>query len=1042
MSDRYHLRSPSPPALTSEERDEPEPELDPSTYSPTLPTSRPRNSEELNLLRCQIKLLERMVFRNQNTSTHKLSEIYLPNYDPDEHKITIEEWCKQVTSLITMRGCSQFVAMMKGLACLQGRAKQWADTNAHSLANWDSLQRELIAQFSGETRYIVYVNAFREYTSNQAKCFSEYVAESWRLFSRISPNAPTELMVEAVISGIRPKFYQAELLRSAPKTQAELIATLANYRKRPADAISDEPLAKQPRLDLATTTTCYNCHKHGHISRDCRNKLNCEICKKPGHSSDRCWHKKKNESQSEKTSAPATASTAAPQPSRREVNTIEKEKAPNEVQLQIGDIFLSCLIDSGAECSLIKKKVSGSIKGKRQIELLQLRGFGGSSIPSSESINTVATFNDVTFEVKLHVVNDLNYDVILGLDSIKIPGIKISITNEGTSIERVRYIFINEVSSLANIDTDLKDTSQLISILEKHTDLFTFNKTKKVTTGKLTIRLKDPNRIVQRRPYRLAPIEREKVKTIIEDLKTKGIIRDSCSPFASPILLVKKKNGDDRLCVDFRELNSNTVRDHYPLPLIQDHIDKLGKARFFSSLDMESGFHQIRISEESIEKTAFVTPDGQYEYLSMPFGLSNAPSVYQRAINAALGDYRDNIALVYIDDVLIPSSTEQEGLERLALVLKRLSDAGFTVNPSKCKFLKTSIEYLGNIIKNGEVKPNPTKLTALKLSEPPKTLKQLRQFNGLASYFRRFIPQFSQLMAPLYRLTKRDVPFVWSPDHETRRQHVVKLLTSEPILCIFDPTLPIEVHTDASSKGLGAILIQNDNNRRKVVEYFSMRTSEAETRYHSYELETLAVVRAIKHFRHFLYGCKFTVVTDCNALKASKHKKELTPRVHRLWAYLQNFDFDIVYRKGEQMAHVDFLSRNPQINILTKDPAWIIVEQERDKELKSIRDAIRNKDDYDRKFCIRSNLLMITIQNQKGESLTRTVVPESLVCSLVNRYHENLLHTGWERTLDKIREQFWFKHMTKRVRHFCDNCLQCKIGKEPSGKKTNRNAPY
>lgn len=199
------------------------------------------------------------------------------------------------------------------------------------------------------------------------------------------------------------------------------------------------------------------------------------------------------------------------------------------------------------------------------------------------------------------------------------------------------------------------------------------------------------------------------------------------------------------------------MRDHYPLPLINDQLDQLADAKFFTSLDMASGFHQIPISEESIEKTAFVTPDGQYEYLSMPFGLSNAPAVYQRAINSALGKYCGTIAQVYIDDVLVPGRTFEEALERLDLILKALENAGFSINLNKCLFMRSSIEYLGYIVGDGKIRPSPTKIEALVRSPIPKNVKQLRQFNGLAGYFRKFIPNFSKTMIPSTSLQKREL---------------------------------------------------------------------------------------------------------------------------------------------------------------------------------------------------------------------------------------------------------------------------------------------
>lgn len=280
----------------------------------------------------------------------------------------------------------------------------------------------------------------------------------------------------------------------------------------------------------------------------------------------------------------------------------------------------------------------------------------------------------------------------------------------------------------------------------------------------MQIKLKNPDKIVQRSPYRLAPSERTIMREIIADFESKGIIRQSSSPFSSPALLVKKKDGSDRLCVDYRELNSNTVRDSYPLPLISEQIDALGQACYFSCLDMASGFHQILMASQSdIEKTAFITPEGVWEYLKMPFGLCNAPSVYQR--DTALKGLKDKIALVYMDDVLVFAKTKEEAFQNLEQVLSALSEAGFTVNWKKCTFLKSSVEYLGYVVGNNSVKPNPGKIKALANAPLPTCVKELRQFNGLAGYFRKFVPNFSSVMAPLYALTKKDVKWTWTAEH-------------------------------------------------------------------------------------------------------------------------------------------------------------------------------------------------------------------------------------------------------------------------------------
>lgn len=212
------------------------------------------------------------------------------------------------------------------------------------------------------------------------------------------------------------------------------------------------------------------------------------------------------------------------------------------------------------------------------------------------------------------------------------------------------------------------------------------------------------------------------------------------------MLLVKKKNGSDRLCIDYRELNANTVYEKYPLPLTNDQICRLRGAKLFSCLDMASGFHQIPIHPNSIERTAFVTPEGQFEFLTMPFGLKNAPAVFHRAIMKELGDLAHSYCIVYMDDILITAQTKEESFDRLRTVLEILSQAGFSFNVTKCSFLKSSVEYLGFLIMDGEIRPIPRKIRALCNLTPPRSVTQVRQFIGLASYFRQFVPKFSEIM--------------------------------------------------------------------------------------------------------------------------------------------------------------------------------------------------------------------------------------------------------------------------------------------------------
>ncbi|CAH2211450.1 jg9766, partial [Pararge aegeria aegeria] len=449
---------------------------------------------------------------------------------------------------------------------------------------------------------------------------------------------------------------------------------------------------------------------------------------------------------------------------------------------------------------------------------------------------------------------------MIGRDILKL-GFSITITADTFSISKCKIVHECSISNsdvdFTNIDTDIpaKDRPRLLTLLKDYSDAFINGLPRsRVTTGELKIRLVDPSKTVQRRPYRLSPDERQLVRDKINEMLDAGIIQPSCSPFSSPIILVKKRDGTERLCVDYRELNSNTVPDRFPLPIISDQIARLCGANYYTCLDCASGFNQIKVHPDSVELTAFVTPDGQFEYLTMPFGLRNAPSVFQRSVTQALGDLVHSYVIIYIDDVMIPSQDIDQGLERLRVVLDTLTKCGFSLKLSKCSFLKRKVEYLGYEISAGQVKPNPAKIKALTQLPPPETVQQLKQFIGLASYFRKFIPNFSKVMKPLFSLTTGNGKLNWKPEHENIRQQIIAILSDKPVLMIFNPDYPIELHTDASADGYGAILFQKVDGVLRVVEYFSKRTTSPESRYHSYELETLAVVNAIKHFRHYLQG--------------------------------------------------------------------------------------------------------------------------------------------------------------------------------------------
>lgn len=449
---------------------------------------------------------------------------------------------------------------------------------------------------------------------------------------------------------------------------------------------------------------------------------------------------------------------------------------------------------------------------------------------------------------------------------------------------------------------------------------------------------------------------------------------------------------------------------------------------------MASGFHQIPIHSESIHKTAFVTPDGHFEYLRMPYGLANAPAVFQRAICATLGKLQYTIALVYMDDILIPSETVEQGLLYLEQILEVLQKSGFSLNISKCSFLQSKITYLGREISADGIRPSERKVEALTRVPSPSNVKQVRQFMGLAGYFRKFIADFARRTACINQLTKKDVPFTWTDEHEKAKQYIINCLTTKPLLVVFNPELPTELHTDASSLGYGGILFQKYDGQNRVVAYFSKRTSPTEAKYNSHELETLAVVNCLRHFRVYLIGIKFTIVTDCNSVKATVNKREIVPRIARWWTYLQDFNYDIVYRKGSNLNHVDFLSRNP-VSVLrtSRCDSWLHIEQKGNAEVEQMLNDLREGKLDSNQYIEKNGLLCHQQILPDKTKIVRYFVPRQSRLGLLRLFHDEQCHIGTDKTINSILMHFWFPRLRNFVKNYVKHCLVCAVKKTRTG---------
>ena len=408
---------------------------------------------------------------------------------------------------------------------------------------------------------------------------------------------------------------------------------------------------------------------------------------------------------------------------------------------------------------------------------------------------------------------------------------------------------------------------------------------------------------------RLSATELAELKKQLTELEAAGFIRPSKSPFGAPILFVKKKDGTMRMCVDYRALNRITVKNSYPLPRVDELFDRLQGARYFSKIDLRSGYHQIRIAPEDVPKTAFRTRYGHYEFLVLPFGLTNAPATFMHLMHQALRPLLDECALVFLDDILIYSKTLEEHEQHVRRVLDALREQKLYAKESKCEFFKHEVEFLGHRVGQDGVRMMEDKVEAIRAWPTPRSVRDVRAFLGTAGYYRKFIRNFSAIAAPLSELTKDGVKFEWAAPHESAFVQLKAAIAQGPVLILPNPSLPFVVHTDASGFAVGAVLQQDQGDGLQPIAFLSKKMADAETRYPVHEQELLAIIQALTAWRHYLHGSKFTVRTDHKSLQFFQTQPMLSGRQARWKDVLANFDFDIEYVEGKANVVADGLSR-------------------------------------------------------------------------------------------------------------------------------------
>ena len=418
---------------------------------------------------------------------------------------------------------------------------------------------------------------------------------------------------------------------------------------------------------------------------------------------------------------------------------------------------------------------------------------------------------------------------------------------------------------------------------------------------------------------RIPPQQFEEVHKHLEEMINIGAIRKSQSPWASAIVLVRKKDGSLRFCIDLRKLNERTVKDAYSLPRIEESLDCLNGAQFFNSVNLKSGYWQVELTEESKALTAFtVGPLGFYECVRMPFGLTNAPATFQRLMESCLGEMHLNWCIIYLDDVIVFSKTPEEHLIRLRGVFQKMREVGLKLKPSKCEFFKDRIAYLGHIVSKSGIETDPKKISDIKEWPQPKTVTDVRQFLGFTNYYRKFIKQYTQVANPLNKLIsghnakKKNKRVEWTQECEDSFQSLKKICTETPVLAYANYEKPFKLTTDMSKKGFGAVLSQiGEDGKERPVAYASRTLNKAEKNYTTHKLEFLALKWSITdRFHEYLYGSTFEVFTDNNPLSYVLSSAKLDATGQRWIAALQGpYNFKVHYKPGRLNQVADSLSR-------------------------------------------------------------------------------------------------------------------------------------
>ena len=689
---------------------------------------------------------------------------------------------------------------------------------------------------------------------------------------------------------------------------------------------------------------------------------------------------------------------------------------------------IKCLLDTGANINVIHHDLVQNVNFSKS-KNLNVKCANGETLNILGVINIKIKFDNIEKNVTFYVSKEIDPSIILGMEFMKI------------------YKIYLDFKYKSILSFQIKTQDSIDKLIKKYDHIFMKHKWDIGCTNILIHKILTDSKPIQINPRRQPVNLMEQIKIAINEMKNNDIIEECSSEWNSPIVCIKKKDTTDiRVCLDFRLLNNVTIRPAYPIPNVDEILDNLSGAKYFSTLDLGNAFYQVKLDDESKIKTAFSVLGKQYCFKRMPFGIAAAPATFQKLMNQVLGDLNGQIAQVYLDDIIIFSKTRDDHIKHIESVFKKIEESGLKIKQEKCHFLKEEIKFLGYIIDRNGLKTDESKIDSIKNFSIPKCVKAVRSFLGLCNYYRRFIKDYTKYCKPLEALTgSKTKKLIWNEECQKSFDHLKTALCNTPVLTFPDYNKTFILDTDASFDRIGAVLSQKDESGfEKVISYGSHSLNKHELGYCITRKELLAVFYFTNKFKHYLYGKRFRLRTDHKAITFMvKTKKPITAQFQTWLNFLTSLDIEFEYREGTKHSNADALSRNTCDNCVQ---CQMNHEDAKKGKLKTkIITTITNNPfhEYQENITEIDNIKrQIKENNSEFKMLSDLVytknnklwIPEEKKKDFIKNYHILLCHAGSKKLIKYIEHNFDMHNLKSSVKDEIGKCEACQKRKTYTSK--------